>query len=88
MKISARTLAALFALIIVEILVCSSFCQCHIIIPRERLTIQSRKLLVSTASVSINPNKINGAMKEYPKKAVEPSFRQKPPSAPNPTQNR
>ncbi|KAG2686953.1 hypothetical protein I3760_09G030700 [Carya illinoinensis] len=89
MRICCRPLqAALFALLLIEILMCSSLCQCHESLPRSERSIQySRKLLVSTASISTSQNKINGAMKE-PKKAVEPSLRKAPPSVPNPTQNK
>ena len=64
---------------------CPSLCQSHESLPKDRS--QSRKLLVSTASVSTSVDKLNGAMKE-PKKAVEPSLKKAPPSVPNPTQNK
>ena len=85
MKTSCRTLAAFLALILIEILMCPSLCQSHESLPKDRS--QSRKLLVSTASVSTSVDKLNGAMKE-PKKAVEPSLKKAPPSVPNPTQNK
>lgn len=85
MKVSCTTLAAFLALILIEILVCPSSCQSHESLPKDRS--QSRKLLVSTASVSTSVDKLNGVMKE-PKKAVEPSLKKAPPSVPNPTQNK
>ncbi|KAG2683322.1 hypothetical protein I3843_10G026400 [Carya illinoinensis] len=92
-KISCRTLVALLAVILIEILVCCSLCQCHESYPRDhQRLIQSRKLLLSTASVTVSTNdhdqnKLNGTMKD-PKKAVGPSLRKAPPSVPNPTQNK
>ncbi|KAM1197259.1 hypothetical protein ACFX2G_008962 [Malus domestica] len=89
-------IASLFALILIEILLCSSFCLCHevqIFPRRERETLSRKLLLIPTASVStrttatVNNLSSSGAMKET-KKAVESSMRRKPPSGSNPIQNR
>ncbi|KAL7194265.1 hypothetical protein ACSBR1_034641 [Camellia fascicularis] len=82
-----RTLAALFALILIHIFMCSSL---HFhngkSLLRERN--QSRKLL-SSVTMSANLHKLSGgvATKE-PKKAVDESLRKMPPSASNPSQNK
>lgn len=82
---------SLFALILIEILLCSSFCLCHevkIFQGRERRSLSRR--LLSIPVVSVSPSRLStssGAMKE-PKKAVESSMRRKPPSGSNPIQNK
>ncbi|PON52217.1 hypothetical protein PanWU01x14_210590 [Parasponia andersonii] len=104
MAMSFRTWSsALSALVLIEILLCSSLCLCHEqinILQKERRSVLviSRKLLVSASSMATSflpetpANKKNSkastaAMKE-PKKALEPSLRTVPPSVPNPTQNK
>ncbi|KAB2608119.1 hypothetical protein D8674_011287 [Pyrus ussuriensis x Pyrus communis] len=77
---------SLFALILIEILLCCSFCLCRevqIFPRRERKTLSRKLLLIPMASLSGSSR----AMKE-PKKAVESSMRRKPPSTSNPIQNR
>ncbi|MFQ6631859.1 hypothetical protein Gotur_009377 [Gossypium turneri] len=86
MKISCINLSALWALILLHILIsCSSFCVGHgdVSSGERNHIISSRKLLSSLASF---PTGKGAAMKE-PKKAVEPGLRKMPPSVPNPTQN-
>nr|DAD43194.1 TPA_asm: hypothetical protein HUJ06_001424 [Nelumbo nucifera] len=86
MKISSRALAALLTLVLFHLLMCSVLSLHHESkSPRER--IQSRRLLLSAASVSVNLKKLNGKNKE-PKKAVETSLRRAPPSVSNPIQNK
>ncbi|PRQ44497.1 hypothetical protein RchiOBHm_Chr3g0479931 [Rosa chinensis] len=93
------TLSALFALILlIEILLCSSFCLCHeeqiihVFPSRERSF--SRRLLLNVpqaASVSVRSTSTTlgtRAMEDQPKKAVESSLRKAPPSVANPTQNK
>ncbi|KAK8588790.1 hypothetical protein V6N12_023204 [Hibiscus sabdariffa] len=90
MKITSIKPKAFYALILLYILlVCSSLSLSH----GEILQI-SRKmaLLSSSSSSSLAAGKtqskfINGAIEEEPKKAVEPSLREAPTSASNPTQN-
>ncbi|KAK6164239.1 hypothetical protein DH2020_001103 [Rehmannia glutinosa] len=49
--------------------------------------IQSRKLLISVNSLSVNKGLLSGAMVE-PEKAVENGLRKRPPTSSNPTQNK
>ncbi|GMN55902.1 hypothetical protein TIFTF001_025025 [Ficus carica] len=96
LMISCRTSAALFALILIEIVLCSSPCLCHEqnILQRDhqRSFSLSRKLLMASISHVMSQDNINklqasSATKE-PKKAVETSLRKAPASGPNPTQNK
>ncbi|TYH54155.1 hypothetical protein ES332_D09G149300v1 [Gossypium tomentosum] len=87
MKISCINLSALWAVILLHILISSSsFCVGHgdVSSGERNHIISSRKLLSSLASF---PTHGKGAAMKEPKKAVEPGLRKMPPSVPNPTQN-
>ncbi|BFG33491.1 hypothetical protein CerSpe_197650 [Prunus speciosa] len=87
MKTSQRILLAFFALILMHAVTCSSLSLHQETQVPGRYRNQPRRLLVSVASFSANPNKPSKAM-EDPKKSVETSLRKAPPSKSNPTQNR
>ncbi|KAL3533918.1 hypothetical protein ACH5RR_007439 [Cinchona calisaya] len=96
MKIKFRSLAALFALIFIHILMGSSlFLQFHHdpIGPLSRSgggRSHSRKLLqytMATMQTNSSTQILGGAVKEQPKKAVEQSLKKAPPSTFNPIQN-
>ncbi|WVY98652.1 hypothetical protein V8G54_030803 [Vigna mungo] len=82
-NIRCRLLAAVLALVLVHILLFSSFCDHHEQrFPKDRLL--CRKLLFSSSD-SASTSESN---KKQTKKAVEPSLRKAPSSVPNPTQNK
>ncbi|QCE05199.1 hypothetical protein DEO72_LG9g200 [Vigna unguiculata] len=91
-NIRCRLLGAVLALVLVHILLFSTFCVRH----DQRFsrdTFLSRKLLSSSSSSSSSDSasrserKLSGNKKQT-KKAVEPSLRKAPSSVPNPTQNK
>ncbi|KAL4354224.1 hypothetical protein GQ457_06G025170 [Hibiscus cannabinus] len=89
MKITSIKPKAFYALILLYILLmCSSFSLSH----GEIWQISRKMAPLSSSSSSLVAGKtqskfINGAIEEEPKKAVEPSLREAPTSASNPTQN-
>ncbi|KAJ7971454.1 CLAVATA3/ESR-related 39 [Quillaja saponaria] len=90
--INCRTLASLFAFIVVVYLLgFSSFCLHHgqnNLARDQRGVSLSRKLLSSSwASVSTTGKKLSGS-KRQPKKAVEQSLKKAPHSVPNPKHNK
>ncbi|KAF3442632.1 hypothetical protein FNV43_RR16548 [Rhamnella rubrinervis] len=93
MMISCRRSGALFAFVLIAILLLSPLCLCQeeqIIVKRHRI-LSIRRLLTfptSMASVSTALSSAAGASMKEPKKAVETSLRKAPASGPNPTQNK
>ncbi|GMI65746.1 hypothetical protein HRI_000243900 [Hibiscus trionum] len=89
MKITSIKPTTFYALILLYILLmCSSLSLGH----GERWQISRKMAVLSSSSSSFTTGKaqsksINGAIEEEPKKAVEPSLREAPTSASNPTQN-
>ncbi|KOM34111.1 hypothetical protein LR48_Vigan02g026100 [Vigna angularis] len=82
-NIRCRLLAAVLALVLVHILLFSSFCVHH----EQRFSRDKflcRKLLFSSSDSAFTSE----SNKTQTKKAVEPSLRKAPSSVPNPTQNK
>ncbi|KAK8712068.1 hypothetical protein V6N13_147320 [Hibiscus sabdariffa] len=91
MKITSIKPKAFYALILLYILLmCSSFSLSHgeiWQISRKMALLSSSSSSSSFAAGKTQSKFINGAIEEEPKKAVEPSLREAPTSASNPTQN-
>ncbi|XXG50887.1 hypothetical protein AAC387_Pa02g4785 [Persea americana] len=88
MKASSKALAALSALMLLHLLICSPSS-----LPLERTSLRGcnlpRRLLLSVvSSASTSLKNLPAARMKEPKKAVEASLRKAPPSVPNPTQNK
>ena len=83
--IRCRILAAVLTLVLVHLLLFSTFCPGQEQSFPRKISL-SRKLLSSPFD-SVSTSKLSG-IKKQTKKAVEPSLRKAPSSVPNPTQNK